>query len=380
MKETFTLGRIAGVRVAVNWSIIVVFLLVAVTLAQGRLRLTYPGYPAVAYWSLGLATAVVFVASVLAHEVAHAVVARRHGIEVEDMTLWMLGGVARLKSEAPTPGVEVRIAGVGPLTSALLGILFAFLAAVLGMLGVPGLMVEAVAWLAGINITLALFNSIPAAPLDGGRLLRAYLWKRTGDPMRAAVVAAAAGRGLGWLLVIYGFVSMLATGNLSELWMALLGGFMIAAATVEGQQAQLRSTLAGVSVRHIMTPDPVTVPAEMSIEQFLAAAPYGHHRHTAFPVVTTDGTLVGLVTAARIDRTPRQERNATTLGDVMCPVGEVATASPDEPVSDLVPRLESSGERRVLVLDPDRRALVGIVSDSNINRALTWLAATRTPR
>jgi Zn-dependent protease len=190
---------------------------------------------------------VVFVASLLAHEVAHAVTARRHGIEVEDMTLWMLGGVARLKSEAPTPGAEVRIAGVGPLTSVLLGILFAFLATGLALLGVSGPVIEAVAWLAGINIMLALFNSIPAAPLDGGRLLRAFLWKRTGDPMRAAVTAAAAGRFFGWLLVLYGFASMLVTGSLSELWMALIGAFMVAAATAEGRQAQLRGTLAGVS-------------------------------------------------------------------------------------------------------------------------------------
>jgi CBS domain-containing protein len=126
-----------------------------------------------------------------------------------------------------------------------------------------------------------------------------------------------------------------------------------------------------------MTPDPVTVPAETTVEQFLAAAPFGHHRHTAFPVVTADGTPVGLVTAARIDRTPWQERLTTTLGEVMCPLGEVATASPDEPVNDLLPRLESSSERRVLVLDPADGALVGIVSDSDINRAITWLATTR---
>lgn len=377
MKETFTLGRIAGVRVAVNWSVIVIFLLVALTLAQGRLPRVYPGHPAAVYWGLGLVAAVVFVASLLAHEVAHAVVARRHGVEVEDMTLWMLGGVARLKSEAPTPGAEVRIAGVGPLTSALLGILFGLLAAGLALLTGPSLMVETLAWLAGINIMLALFNAIPAAPLDGGRLLRAFLWKRTGDPMRAAVAAAAAGRGLGWLLVFFGFASMLTTGSLAALWTALIGGFLIAAATAEGQQAQLRGTLAGVSVRQIMTPDPVTAPAGATIEQFLAAAPFGHHRHTAFPVVTADGTPVGLVTAARIDRTPRQERHTTTLGDVMCPLNEVATAGSDEPVSDLLPRLESSSERRVLVLDPTRGALVGIVSHSDINRAITWLAATR---
>lgn len=377
MKETFTLGRIAGVRVSVNWSVIVIFWLVAVSLAQGRLPQAYPGHPTAAYWALGCVAAVVFFASLLAHELAHAVVARRNGVEVENMTLWMLGGVARLKSEARTPGAELRIAGVGPLTSAVIGIAFAVLAAWLAVLSVSGLIVEAVAWLAAINILLALFNSIPAAPLDGGRLLRAFLWKRTGDPMRAAVIAAAAGRGFGWLLVLYGFASMLTTGSLAALWTALIGGFMIAAATAEAQQAQLRGTLAGVTVRQVMTPDPVTVPGELTIEQFLAAAHFGHHRHTAFPVVTAEGAPVGLVTAARIDGTPPEERHTTTLADVMCPLDDVATASPDEPVSDVLPRLESSSESRVLVIRPAGGALIGIVSHSDINRAITWLATTR---
>jgi Zn-dependent protease/predicted transcriptional regulator len=373
----FTLGRLAGIRVSVNWSVLVIFGLVAVTLAEGRLPQTYPGYPAVAYWALGCVAAVVFFASLLAHELAHAVVARRNGIEVEGMTLWMLGGIARLKSEARTPGAELRIAGVGPLTSALLGVFFALLATGLAMLPVPGLIAETVAWLAAINILLALFNSIPAAPLDGGRLLRAFLWKRTGDRTRAAESAAAAGRGFGWLLVFYGFVSMLVTGSPAGLWSALIGGFMIVAATAEGRHAQLRGALDGVAVAQVMTPDPVTVPARLTVEQFLERAPFGHYRHTAFPVVTAEGAPVGLVTASRIDRAPPGERHTTTLADVMCPLDEVATASPQEPVSDVLPRLASAGERRVLVLHPGSGALVGIVSHSDINRAITWL--TRHP-
>lgn len=377
MNETFKLGRIAGVRVSVNWSVIVIFALVALSLAQGRLPYAYPGRHAAVYWGLGLVAAVVFFASVLAHEVAHAVVAKRHGVEVEGMTLWMLGGVARLKGEAPTPKAEVRIAGVGPLTSAVLGILFVVMAAVLAVLTGPSPLVEVLAWLAGINIMLALFNSIPAAPLDGGRLLRAFVWKRTGDPVRASLVAAAAGRGFGWLLVLYGFVSMLVTGSLTGLWTALIGGFLIATATAEGQQAHLRATLAGVSVGRVMTPDPVTVPAGTTIEEFLAVAPFGRHLHTAFPVVDEEGKPVGLVTAARIDRIPWQQRHEVTLGQVMCPLDQVATASPGESVGDVLPRLASAAENRVLVLDPATRALVGIVSERDINHAVTWLATTR---
>ncbi|MBB1260282.1 site-2 protease family protein [Streptomyces alkaliterrae] len=380
MKGTFTLGRIAGVRVAVHWSVVVIFLLVTVTLAGGRLVRLYPDYPTAVYWVLGLLVAVVFVASILAHEVAHAIVARRNGIEVEDMTLWMLGGVARLRSETPSPGVELRVAGVGPLTSAVLGVLFAASAVWLDVLAAPGPLVEAVAWLAAINILLALFNSIPAAPLDGGRLLRAVVWKFTGDPVRSTVIAAAAGRGFGWLLVAYGFLSILVTGTFAGLWMALIGGFLIAAATAEGRQAQLRGVFAGIRTRDIMTPHPVTVPATTTVEQFLAGAPFGQYRHTAFPVVDAEESPVGLVTVARVDRVPVPQRGSTSLAAVMAPIDEVTTAFPDEPVTDVLSRLAGAGESRVLVLDRESHALVGIVSQTDISRAFTWLTATRDRR
>ncbi|MGW7543187.1 site-2 protease family protein [Streptomyces sp. NPDC054770] len=370
MDESLSLGRIAGVRVGLHWSVVVIVALITVALARGRFPAAHPGHSLVAYWGLAVLTAVVFLFSLLAHELAHAVVARRNGVEVEGITLWMLGGAARLRGEAPSPAAELRIAGVGPLTSLLAGGVLAGAAAGLDALRVSGLVVEAVAWLGAINILLAVFNALPAAPLDGGRLLRAYLWHRTGDRLRATRGASAAGRALGWFMVVTGFADVLFVGSLSGLWPALIGWFLIAAATAESRQAQLRGVLAGVPVRRVMTPSPVTVPATANLSDFLAEGPFGRYRHAAFPVLAADGSVTGLLTVRRVEAVPPQARAHTTARDAMLPLGDVVTVAPDEPVLDLLPRLQESPVRRALVLDQGR--LVGILTVADVTRALTW--------
>lgn len=374
MKETLSLGRIAGVRVGLNWSVLFIIALVAFTLAEGRFPDAHPGHPAWAYWASALSASVVFLASLLAHELAHAVVARRNGVQVDGITLWMLGGVARLHSEAPTPAAELRIAGVGPLTSAVAGGGFLGLAVWLDALHASGLVVEAVAWLAAINIVLAVFNALPAAPLDGGRLLRAFLWHRTGNRMRATHGAAAAGRALGWFMIVTGFGAMVLTGDLTGLWPALIGWFLVTTATAEERQTQLRGVLDETPVSRVMTPDPVAVPGTMTLAAFLSEGPFGRYRHSAFPVLAPDGGAAGLVTVRLIEHSPLRARSTTTIGEVMRPLSEVVTAAPDDLVVDLLPRLQTSRDRRALVLDAGR--VVGIVTLADITRALSWLTTT----
>ncbi|MFJ9712733.1 site-2 protease family protein [Streptomyces sp. NPDC101234] len=378
MDETLSLGRIAGVRVGLHWSVLVIVALITMALAHGRFPAARPGHSPATYWGLAVLTAVVFLFSLLAHELAHAVVARRNGVEVEGITLWMLGGAARLRGEAPSPGAELRIAGVGPLTSLLAGGVLAGAAVGLDALHVSGLVVEAVAWLGAINILLAVFNVLPAAPLDGGRLLRVYLWHRTGDRLRATRGASAAGRALGWFLVLAGFADVLFAGDLSGLWPALIGWFLIAAATAESRQAQIQGVLDGVPVRRVMTPAPVTVAATVSLSDFLAEGPFGPYRHSAFPVLAADGSVTGLLTVRRVQAVPPQARDHTTVREVMRPLGEVVTTAPDEPVLDVLPRLQDSPVRRALVLDQGR--LVGILTVADITRALTWPTTPEGPQ
>ncbi|GAA3726223.1 site-2 protease family protein [Salinactinospora qingdaonensis] len=372
MQETFSLGRVAGIRVGLNWSVLVIFAIIVFGLAEGRLPSVYPDRPAWLYWGVGIATAVVFFASLLAHELAHAIVARRNGVVVDGITLWLLGGVARMRDEAPTPGAELRIAGVGPAVSFLLGMLFAVVAWLLSLVSAVGLDVEAVAWLAAINVVVAVFNVIPAAPLDGGRLLRALLWWRTGDRVRAAVGATTAGRFLGWFLVLLGLYVFLRGATLSGIWIALIGSFLIAVATSEGRQVQVRNMLAGVTVREAMTPDPVMAPAGTTIADFLYG-PLFRYRHSAFPVTEDGTTAVGLVTVAQIQDVAVANRSSTTVADVMLPLDDSITVSPDEPLADLLDRLEPSPDQRWLVIDDGR--LVGIVTPSDVSRAVTWLTS-----
>jgi len=375
MGQTFSLGRIFGIRVGVNWSVLAIVALLAYGLAVGEFPAAAPRHPVAEYVIAAVVTAVAYMGSLLAHELAHSLVARRNGLQVEGITLWLLGGVSRLQGEVKDPGAEVRIAGAGPLVSLLLGGAFLLLAWLVHAAGVQGVVVAALAWLGGINVLLAVFNVIPAAPLDGGRLLRAVLWRITGDRFRAAVWSARSGQVFGWALVVIAAYLVLVRRDYSWLWFALLGWFLISAATAEGQQAVLQSRLRTVAVRQIMTPDPVTVPASATVAWFLADyLPW--HRHSAFPVVA-DGQTVGLVTVHRVNQVPAGERGQTTLGEVACPLPEVAQATPDEPVADMLPRLNECSERRALVFTGGH--LAGIVSPADVSRALERLSRTPGP-
>ena len=375
MGQSFSLGRIAGIRIGVNWSVLLIVALLAYGLAAGEFPAAAPRHPEAEYIVAGVLTAIAYIGSLLAHELAHSLVARRNGLEVEDITLWLLGGVSRLQGEVRSPGAEVRVAGVGPLVSLILGGAFWLVAWLLHAAGVRGVLVAALAWLGGINIILAVFNVIPAAPLDGGRLLRAVLWRITGDKLKAAVWSARSGQVFGWILVVLAAYLVLARRDYNWIWFALIGWFLISAATSEGQQAMLQSQLRTVPVRQIMTPDPVTVPATSTVAQFLDEY-LPRHRHSAFPVVA-DGQTVGLVTVHRASQVPAAERGRTTLGDVACPLSEVARAAPDEPAADLLPRLHACSDNRALVFADGH--LAGIVSPADLSHALEQLSRTRGP-
>jgi Zn-dependent protease/predicted transcriptional regulator len=367
MTESIRLGTIAGVKVGVNWSVLVIFFLIAFGLGAGQFPAVFPDLPAGVYVAAGLIAAVVFFLSLLAHELAHAIVARRNGLEVEGITLWLFGGVARLGGEAPNPGAELRIAGVGPLVSIVLGVGFLALAVLANAAGAAEIVIGVLGWLGAINLVLAVFNLIPGAPLDGGRLLRAFLWSRHGDRYRAAVTAARMGRGVGIVLIAIGLFQLLFTGTFGGLWLALIGWFLIGAATAEEQHAQVQSTLGGVRVRDVMTADPTAATGDESVQRFIDDVVFGH-RYSTFPLVADGGRPTGLVTLNRIKQVPPAERATTTLMQIACPMNEVPVARPEERLTELLPRMAGCTDGRALVIDRDR--LVGIVSPTDITRTL----------
>jgi Zn-dependent protease len=224
------LGRIAGIRVAASWTLLIVVALLVLGLAGGVFPREYPRLAASWYLVAALAGAVLFLASLLAHELAHALVARRAGVQVESITFWLFGGVARLGGDAGTATAALWIALVGPLTSLALGGVFAAATAGLRGAGAPAAVAGVPGWLAWTNLGLALFNLLPGAPLDGGRVLRALLWMRSGDRDRSAITAARAGRVLGIVLVGLGIFQIFSGLGASGLWVAFIGWFLGGAA------------------------------------------------------------------------------------------------------------------------------------------------------
>lgn len=365
MGSTFSLGRISGIRIGVNWSVLLIVVLLAYGLAVGQFPAAAPRRPAAEYAIAAVLTAVAYLGSLLAHELGHSLVAGRNGLGVEGITLWFLGGVSELRGEVSGPAAEVRVSGVGPLVSLVLGGVFSLVAWVLQMSAALGVLVAALAWLGGINLLLAVFNVIPAAPLDGGRLLQAVLWRITGDRLKAAVWSARAGQVFGWALIVVTAYLVLVRREYNWLWFALLGWFLVSAATSESQQAMLQSRLRTVPVRDVMTASPVTVPASATVAQFLSDyLPW--HRHSAFPVVE-DGQAVGLITVHRANQVPAGQRGSTLVRDAACPLAEVAQATPDEPVADVLPRLTGCSDGRALVLADGQ--LAGIVSPADLSHA-----------
>jgi Zn-dependent protease len=311
---------------------------------------------------------VLFLASLLAHELAHALTARRNGIEVDSIVLWLLGGVAQLRGEPKTAGADFRIAIVGPLTSIMLGIGFGVAAAVLGWLGVGGLPVGVLTYLAGTNAVLAVFNLIPAAPLDGGRVLRAALWRWRGDWHAAAVSAARAGRVLGFVLIGLGVLQVVIGAGLGGLWLALIGWFVVSAATAEEQQARLSGRLAGVRVAHVMTERPLILDGNLTVDDFVRQVALSH-RFSTYPLVDPYGGLTGLVTLNRVRAVPATERATTRLSEIACPPTEVPIARTGDTLIELVRRMHGCADGRAVVLD-DADRVVGVVSPSDVARAL----------
>ena len=368
MRPSIPLGRIAGIQVGINASVFLIVVILVGGLTTGQLPAAFPDRSIAAYVIAAIIAAVLFLASLLAHELAHALVARRNGVEVESIVLWLLGGVAQLRGEARTPGADFRIAIVGPLTSLGLAIGFGLAARGLGLLGASGLPSGVLAYLAATNAMLAVFNLIPAAPLDGGRVLRAALWRWRGERHAAAVNAARAGRVLGFVLIALGVLQVVTGYGLGGVWLALIGWFVVSAATAEEQQARRAGQVADARVSQVMTAAPTILDSNLSVQDFVAQVALTHQFST-YPLVDAEGRLTGLVTLNRVRAVPPVLRATTSLRQIACPPTEVPTTRPDEPLIELLRSMHGCSDGRAVVVDSADR-VIGVVSPSDVARAL----------
>jgi Zn-dependent protease/CBS domain-containing protein len=375
MRQTVGLGRIAGIQVGAHWSVLVIMVLLAQGLAFSILPASAPGLPTVVYWVVAVVVAALFLGALLAHELSHALVARHYGVRSRRITLWLLGGVTELEGEAPHARGDLLIAIVGPVTSLAVGGFFGVAAIITSAIGLPRLAVAALSWLALVNLILAVFNLLPGAPLDGGRVLRAAVWWIRGDRGQAQRVASRAGVVLGMLLIIAGVVEVLLIRNLGGLWLALLGWFLTSAARAEGVDTGLRTTLGSVRVGDVMTTPAVYGSANQTVDNFITSVAR-HSPHPAYPVVDPEGRLAGMVTLSGLAQVAAPERPTVRLDAVQEPLSQVTVLDAAAPLAETATQLLTNGHRLAAVVTDDR--LVGVLTTGDVNRSIE-LASLQVP-
>jgi Zn-dependent protease/CBS domain-containing protein len=359
--SSFRLAQVAGIEIRVHWSWLLVAALIVWSLSAGVFPETNPGLPDGAYVAMALVAALLFFASILLHELGHAVQSKREHVAIDGIVLWAFGGVALMRAEPPSAGPELRIALAGPAVSLVLGVVFVLAALALPL--PPG--VDGVAfWLGQMNLYLLVFNLLPAFPLDGGRVLRAVLWARRRDFASATLTAAAFGRGFGQLFVGAGLALTIVVGAFGGLWLAFTGWFLLAAAEAERQRLASRDALAGLTVSQLMVPDPITVEPETSVPAFIERV-FFPSRHTAYPVVER-GRPVGLASYRSALELPPEAWATASVRDIMAGASDVCV-DPDTPISEVLPQLVA-GERRLLACRQGR--LLGLLSPTDVMRVL----------
>jgi Zn-dependent protease len=363
MNPTLVVCRLGSVRIGVNWSWVIVFALIAWSLGTAGFPSQDPGLSKGVYVGMAVAAALLFFGSVLLHELGHAVEARREGMEIEGITLWLFGGVARFRGMFPSAGAEFRIAIAGPLVSLALG--GAFLA--LAWLTHFSRAVDGVAaWLGYTNLFLLGFNLLPALPLDGGRMLRSTLWQARGDFRWATAVAADAGRAFGFLMVAAGLFLFVFQGVFTGAWLAFVGWFLLTAARAEARYVALREALAGLYVGDLMLRYPVTVRADDTIARVVDKV-VGTARHTVYPVVR-NAHVVGVLPLSRVALTPPDQWGSCRVDECAVGLDEVPLLREDEEALDAFTQLSGSKFQRGLVLEGGR--LVGLISLTDVARVL----------
>ncbi len=356
--KRITLFKLLGFEVHVDLSWLVLAFLVTWTLAVGYFPAEYKGFSHATYWWMGVAGALGLFVSIVLHEFAHSIVARRFGIPMKGITLFIFGGVAEMSKEPPSPKSEFFMAIAGPIASVLIAVC-CFLLAWLGRATQSPLPLTAVlTYLGSINLILVLFNIVPAFPLDGGRVLRSALWAAKQNLHWATRIASGIGSGFGILLVVLGVFSFFTGNIIGGIWWFILGIFIRNASRMTFQQMLLREALAGEPVRHFMRENPVSVPSSATIREVIDDYVYRYH-HKLFPVVD-NGQLVGCITINRIKEVPREEWEQRTVGELARGCDTENTVSPETDAIGALSKMHRSGASRLLVVDHGR--LAGILS------------------
>jgi Zn-dependent protease/predicted transcriptional regulator len=353
-----TLFKMFGFAVRVDGSWLIIAVLITWSLADAMFPHWYPGLSRAEYWLMGILGALLLFASIVVHELAHSLVARRHGLPMKGITLFIFGGVAEMDSEPPNAKAEFLMAVAGPLTSIAIGVLFYVLA--WSARGVwPVAVIGVLSYLYLINWILAAFNLIPAFPLDGGRILRSALWHWKGNLWSATRIASNIGAGFGVLLMAFGVYRLLVGDFIGAVWWFVIGMFLRGAAQGSYQQLMVQKMLQGEPIRRFMNTSPVTVPPHISLEDLVEQYIYKYH-YKMFPVVNDSQELLGCVTTKQVKDVPREQWNQYSVQAVMQPYNPQEAVTPETDSVEALALMRRSQSSRLMVVENGR--LVAVLS------------------
>ena len=362
--RNISLFKVAGVQVDIDYSWLVIFALVLWSLSAGYFPQAYPGHKTLDYWAVGLLGTVLFFGSVLAHELSHAAMGNRLGEKIDRITLFIFGGMAHLSGEPRNANDEIKIAGVGPLSSLALALMFWLIYKALTFIPETSLIKAVFHYLAFINLALALFNLLPGFPLDGGRLFRALLWKRSGDFQGATARAADWGGTIAWGMIAFGALEIFGGALIGGLWLIFIALFLRAAAASEYQGTVVGQVLNRIRVGDVMTPDPITLrpdtPVADAIENYFLK--FGHG---GFPV-TNDGRVVGMLSLSQVRNCSPEQRANKKVADILRPLEPAIQIDPRATAMDALRKMNEANSGRLVVVDDGK--LVGLITRTGILR------------
>jgi Zn-dependent protease/CBS domain-containing protein len=361
-RQEIDLFKVAGVQIAIDYSWLIIFVLVLWSLSAGYFPELHPGYPGIDYWMVGIVATLLFFASIVTHELAHAIVANHLGQPVERISLFIFGGMAHLGHEPTSARDELKIAAVGPLTSFVLGTFFLAIPRAFGFHESYPMWASVFDYLGFINFALGLFNLLPGFPLDGGRILRAMMWARSGDFRQATARASEWGRGIAYGLIFFGALQIFSGSLIGGLWLIFIALFLKGAASASYQSIVIEQVLGSERVSDLMVRDPVTIDAAMTVADAINDR-FMHHGYGAYPVID-NGRVSGLIGLSQVRDCPVEERRYKRVSDIMRRLDSAIVIAPDAPVSNALRQMAEADSGRLLVMEAER--LVGLLSRSAV--------------
>ena len=353
------LFKLLGFEVRIDWSWIIIAILIAWSLSKGLFPSYYKNLSTQTYWWMGIIGALGLFLSIIAHEFSHSLVARKYGLPMKGITLFIFGGVAEMDEEPASAKVEFLMAIVGPLSSIIIALIFYGIHAIGKQSGLAEPINGVVGYLAMINAILAGFNLLPAFPLDGGRVLRSILWAAKKNLRWATHISSRIGSGFGILLIVLGVIHVFRGDFIGGMWWFLIGMFLQSAAKMSYQQLLTRKALEGEPIRRFMKTDPVTVSPSVSLEQLVEDYVYKYH-FKMFPVVEDSDRLLGCVTTKQVKEIPRQDWGRKTVGEVASQCSSENTIEPQADAMQAISIMNRTGNSRLMVVEGGH--LVGIIA------------------